>query len=80
MFIFKIAIINLLREILGFCPAEWIDDINIAIESVNPNKYQEKFGLNRGYIYTEAMELLPSLSSKRSVLLLFVHPNKIVSF
>lgn len=57
----------MLREILGFCPAEWIDDVDAAIESVNPYKYQEKFSLNNGYIYSEAMDLLPSFSSKRLV-------------
>lgn len=67
--IFQIAIINLLREILGFCPAEWVDDVDIALESINPNKYRDKFCLNRGYIYSEAMDLLPSLSSKRFVVL-----------
>lgn len=61
----RIAIINLLREILGFCPAEWVDDVDTAIESVNPYKYRDKFSLNSGYIYTEAMDLIPSLSSKR---------------
>lgn len=63
--IFKIAIINLLREILGFCPAEWVDDVDIAIESVNPYKYQEKFGLNSGFVYAEALDIIPSLSNKR---------------
>jgi len=68
---FKIAIINLLREILGFCPADWVDDVDTAIESVNPYKYRAKFSLNSGYIYAEAMDLIPSLSSKRLVELLF---------
>lgn len=67
MFIFQIAIINLLREILGFCPADWVDDVDNAIESVNPYKYREKFCLNNGYVYAEAMDLIPSLSSKRLV-------------
>lgn len=79
MFIFKIAIIKLLRETLGFSPAEWVDNVNSAIESLNPNKYQEKFSLNRGYIYTEAMELLPSLTSKR-LILLFFHLSKLIVF
>ncbi|VVC26551.1 Hypothetical protein CINCED_3A000587 [Cinara cedri] len=61
----RIAIINLLREILGFCPADWIDDVDTAIESINPYKYQDKFSLNSGYIFTEAIDLIPSLSSKR---------------
>lgn len=52
---------------MGFCPAEWVDDVDVAIESINPFKYQDKFCLNKGYIYTEAMNLLPSLSSKRLV-------------
>lgn len=70
-FIFlKIAIINLLREILGFCPAEWVDDVDAAIESINPYKYREKFGLNSGYIYAEAMDLIPSLCSRRLVVVL----------
>ncbi|XP_050435860.1 rapamycin-insensitive companion of mTOR [Adelges cooleyi] len=61
----RISIINLLREVLGFCPAEWADDVDTALESVNPYKYREKFSLNSGYVYSEAMDLLPSLSSKR---------------
>lgn len=69
----KIPIINLLREILGFCPADWVDDVDTAIESVNPYKYREKFGLNSGYIYTEVMDLIPSLSNKRLVLIFFVN-------
>lgn len=72
MYIFKIAIINLLREILGFCPAEWVDDVDTAIESVNPYKYRDKFGLNDGYIYTEAMDLIPSLNSKRLVVVFYI--------
>lgn len=67
IFYFKIAIINLLREILGFCPADWVDDVDTAIESVNPYKYQEKFSLNSGYIFIEAIDLIPSLSNKRFV-------------
>lgn len=72
VFVFKISIINLLREILGFCPAEWVDDVDIVIESVNPNKYRDKFCLNKGYIYTEALEILPSLSSKRLVIFVYI--------
>lgn len=44
-----------------------MDDVDSAIESINPYKYREKFGLNAGYIYAEAMDLLPSLSNKRFV-------------
>lgn len=69
MLIVKVAIINLLREILGFCPADWVDDVDTAIESVNPYKYRDKFSLNSGYIYAETMDLIPSLSSKRLVAL-----------
>ncbi|XP_050533366.1 rapamycin-insensitive companion of mTOR [Daktulosphaira vitifoliae] len=61
----RIAIINLLREILGFSPAEWVDDIDTVLESVNPYKYQENYHLNNGYVYIEAMELLPRLNSNR---------------
>jgi hypothetical protein len=76
---FKISIINLLREILGFCPADWVDDVDTAIESVNPYKYRDKFGLNNGYIYTEVMDLIPSLSNKRLELILFTDSIEIVS-
>lgn len=75
---FKISIINLLREILGFCPAEWVDDVDTAIESVNPYKYRDKFGLNNGYIYTEVMDLIPSLSNKRLVLIFSIDRIEIV--
>lgn len=70
-FFFQKAVLDLLYDLLCLAQPEWSDEISVAIDAVDPSRYQESFKLSDGFVAAEGRTVLPHISKSRYGTLIF---------
>lgn len=63
--LFQKAVLDLLYDLLCLAQPEWSDEISVALDAVDPSKYQESFRLSDGFVAAEGKAVLPHISKLR---------------
>lgn len=63
--LFQKAVLDLLHDLLCLAQPEWSDEISVALDAVDPSKYQESFRLSDGFVAAEGKAVLPHISKSR---------------
>lgn len=59
------AILELLYEVFGLDHEIWTDEINVAVENIDPSKHQESWKLNEKFVAAEGKDVLPHKACSR---------------
>lgn len=57
--------LSALYEVFGLAAPDWTDDMSVALDAVDPHRWQTHYSLGDGFIATEALGLYPHLARAR---------------
>lgn len=62
---------ELLYEIFGLDHEDWTEEILVAINNIDPSKYQDVWSLSEKFVAAEGKDILPHKANSRFVTFIF---------
>lgn len=70
---FQKPILEVLFNLFDFKQPEWTDEISVALEAVNPSRWQDSFRIADGFVAAEVHVLFPHIAKSRLVIYWIEH-------